>query len=127
MGNELLIFGAFIFLCFVTVPVRTVVQNRRDSKFRPFIIGQLIYSFFWFATYAIGMVLLVQFVVATDWSGVFNVILAYTTLTTAGSSLMLLLQKQKEEKMRQELIRRQKQSKGAKLPYRPKKGAKVLN
>ena len=80
----------FTVLVFLIVPVRTYISNRRDINELPFFIGQFIYGIMWFALWATGMLVIVEF---SNIEGVVYIALIYGFLSALDSTLMLILQK----------------------------------
>jgi len=115
----------FMVLAFITVPIRTIIQNRRDIEYVPFIIGQIIYGMFWFGTYAVGMILIAHYVYMLELTQVIYLAFMYSFATTLGSLLMLFLQKGREADMKRKQMEAIKKKQKKTIKYKSHKGAKL--
>lgn len=127
MLNETYMLGAFLALCFITVPVRTIIQNRRDSKYFQFIIGQMIYGIFWFATYTLGMMLIMNYGLLAMYAEIGYLILLYSFATMLGSVAMLYFNNVRLKHRQAEADKaRNKHLKHKLKPYHGRKKGKTL-
>ena len=114
----------FMVLAFITVPIRTIIQNRRDADYVPFIIGQILYGMFWFSTYAMAMVIIAHYVYTEQLLQVAYLAFVYSFSTTLGSLLMLFLQKGRELDMKRKQEEAMRKKKGKTIKYNSKRRAK---